>query len=147
MTLTLEIPSALSEELEQQAELMGVSPEEHATALLALAAALLGIEDPRSLEGPPDQLHATLPRSDAQAAAITAWLSRLLLKEGVESDRLLRFAQRIHQWLALRELSGSNIVAPARQSAFGKYAHILGNSDDFARRKQEEIDLEDGRAA
>lgn len=36
---------------------------------------------------------------------------------------------------------------PSRPSAFGKYAHVPGTSDDFARRKQEEIDREDGRAA
>jgi hypothetical protein len=41
---------------------------------------------------------------------------------------------------------GSEPVS-ARRSAFGKYAHISGSSDDFARRKQAEIDLEDGRAA
>jgi hypothetical protein len=29
----------------------------------------------------------------------------------------------------------------------GKYARIPGTSDDFARRKQEEIDREDGRSA
>ena len=34
----------------------------------------------------------------------------------------------------------------ARPSALGKYAHIPGTSDDFARRKQQEIDCEDANA-
>jgi hypothetical protein len=34
-----------------------------------------------------------------------------------------------------------------RRSALGKYAHLSWSSEDYARRKQEEIELEDGRAA
>lgn len=37
--------------------------------------------------------------------------------------------------------------AAAGASALGKFAHIPGTSDDFARRKQEEIDREDANAA
>jgi hypothetical protein len=42
----------------------------------------------------------------------------------------------------------ADVTPPAtRPSAMGKYAHLNTSSEDYARRKQEEIDLEDGRAA
>jgi len=46
----------------------------------------------------------------------------------------------------LRDEAGADIVTPLhRESAMGKYAHIQLSSDEFNRRKQEEIDLEDRR--
>jgi hypothetical protein len=36
--------------------------------------------------------------------------------------------------------------APTRPSALGKYAHVPGSSDEFAREKRSEIDLEGRRA-
>ena len=38
-------------------------------------------------------------------------------------------------------------ASQGRRSARGKYAHLNWSSEDYARRKQDEIDLEDGRAA
>jgi hypothetical protein len=55
------------------------------------------------------------------------------------------------EWLlelrVLYEIDQPTISAAVRRSAMGKYAHLNTSSEDFARRKQEEIDLEDGRAA
>jgi hypothetical protein len=55
------------------------------------------------------------------------------------------------EWLIeLRELYEADQKASSagqRRSAMGKYAHLNWSSEDYARRKQEEIDLEDGRAA
>jgi hypothetical protein len=39
----------------------------------------------------------------------------------------------------------SYFLRPDRPSALGKYRDVLGSSDDFAARKQHEIDLEDRR--
>jgi hypothetical protein len=38
-------------------------------------------------------------------------------------------------------------VVRVRRSAMGKYAHLNWSSEDYARRKQDDIDLEDGEAA
>jgi hypothetical protein len=55
------------------------------------------------------------------------------------------------EWLlelqALYEADQETGSAAARPSAMGKYAHLNTSSDDYARRKQEDIDLEDGKAA
>jgi hypothetical protein len=47
----------------------------------------------------------------------------------------------------LYEIDQKAVVAGEHRSAMGKYAHLGWSSDDYARRKQDEIDLEDGRAA
>ena len=45
---------------------------------------------------------------------------------------------------ALLQGGSPNVAAaPKRTSAFEKYAHVMGGSDDFAKLKQAEIDLED----
>jgi hypothetical protein len=52
--------------------------------------------------------------------------------------------------LELQELYEADQKASAaggRRSAMGKYAHLNWSSEDYARRKQEEIDLEDGSAS
>lgn len=55
------------------------------------------------------------------------------------------------EWLlelqVLYEADQATGSAGTRRSALGKYAHLSTSSEDYARRKQEEIDLEDGRAA
>jgi hypothetical protein len=55
------------------------------------------------------------------------------------------------EWLlelkVLYEADHGTTSAMTRPGAMGKYAHLNTSSEDYARRKQEEIDLEDGRAA
>lgn len=55
------------------------------------------------------------------------------------------------EWLlelqVLYEADQTTGSAGTRRSAMGKYAHLNWSSEDYARRKQDEIDLEDGRAA
>jgi hypothetical protein len=55
------------------------------------------------------------------------------------------------EWLlelqVLYEADQATGSAGTRRSAMGKYAHLNTSSEDYALRKQEEIDLEDGRAA
>lgn len=54
-------------------------------------------------------------------------------------------------WLSdLTGVNGNHLPAAeaesSRPSALGKYAHLSWSSEDYARRKQEEIEFEDGRA-
>jgi hypothetical protein len=140
MTLTLQLPSQLSEQIEQQAEKIGVSAEEHATELLAAAAAILG-EDQMPAFGSPSE--------KVLAAEALHRMIRALFNEDERSEpaseRASRIVGRVRKWAADEPVR--NESANARPSALGKYAHIPGTSDDFARLKQEEIDQEDGRAA
>lgn len=50
-------------------------------------------------------------------------------------------------WLSRQVEQDAKHPPASRPSALGKYGHIRGTSDDFARLKQAEIDREDGRAA
>lgn len=141
MSLTLRLPNALSQELEQQAERIGVAPEVHATDLLALAAGVVG-ED--------RTLGAADPR--AQLADRMLRMIRSLLSDGARSEADIERLRQLEALLARWAREGNPQAAPGdedarRPSARGKYAHIPGTSEDFARRKQEEIDREDGRAA
>jgi hypothetical protein len=69
-----------------------------------------------------------------------------VLARGYDAD-----ATPYPEWLlelqVLYEVDQANSSAGVRRSAMGKYAHLNTSSEDYARRKQEEIDLEDGRAA
>lgn len=132
MTLTLQLPSSLSEELEQQAGRMGVTPEEHATNLLAIAAV---IGDTASIPGARSQIASTMRE------AIRSILDRETSSEA-DRERLQRLAELLGRWAPEQQTP-----TRTRPSALGKYAHIPGTSDDFARLKQEEIDREDGSAA
>ena len=150
MSLTLELPAGLSDELEQQAERIGISPEVHATSLLYLAASALEM-DPESLEGPADQFISSIPAGKGQVVAIFWWMVRRLIEDGVvpeaEQERMAQFAERLRAWLDRTgwKPSPDRPVQPSGPSALGKYAHIAGTSEDFARLKQAEIDAEDGR--
>ncbi|HEX2080499.1 MAG TPA: hypothetical protein VHG08_22540 [Longimicrobium sp.] len=55
------------------------------------------------------------------------------------------------KWVSeLRETNGNHLPAgeaeASRPSAMGKYAHLSWSSEEYARSKQDEIELEDGRA-
>jgi hypothetical protein len=137
MTLTLQLPVELSEELEEQAGRIGVSPEEHATELLSVAAAVIGEE----------QAHSTsLSGYRMQLAATMLQMIRLLLADESTSDeekeRLLRLAALLDRWT-----EGKQPQPVSRPSAFGKYRGIIGSSADYAESKQVEIDREDRRSA
>jgi hypothetical protein len=89
-----------------------------------------------------------------------------LLVRDLAPDARRRMATRLINTMA-REYSETGKIAPVwlselraryenvdvseppapRPSAMGKYAHLKWSSEDYARRKQEDIDLEDGRAA
>jgi hypothetical protein len=71
------------------------------------------------------------------------WLARLI---GAVMARAVTVAGRIRfrgraATNAKRERSSGH---PERRSALGKHKHVPGSSEDFARRKQEEIEREDG---
>jgi hypothetical protein len=121
MTLTLQLPDALSAELQQQAESAGLAPEEHATELLTVAAALLGRREPANLSGYRYQVVATMLQT-----------VRTLLREEERSE-----ADRVP----------AEAGPVSRPSAFGKYRGIIGSSDEYAELKQGEIDREDRRPA
>lgn len=150
MSLTLELPTGLSDELEQQAERIGVPPEVHATSLLYLAASALEL-DPAALEGADDQLISTVPVSKGQVVAIFWWVVRRLLDEGAfpaaERERLVQFADRMRSWLdrTAWQPSPEQAAQQTRPGALGKYAYVAGTSEDFARLKRDEIDAEDRR--
>ena len=141
MSLTLRLPNALSEELEQQAERIGVPPEVHATDLLALAAGMAGEERMLSASDPRVQLAKRMLRM------IGPLLHDAATSE-VDNERLRQLEALLVKWgREATPQSAPGGDTPDRPSALGKYAHIPGTSEDFARLKQEEIDREDGRTA
>lgn len=143
MSMTLQLPVELSEELEQQAERIGVSPEQHATELLSVAAVVAG-------DAPLPPSGVAVYRTEAEVLLLM--IRRLLNEEPraeADNERLRRIGTLLFKLVQGKtsQPADSPDAVNSRPSALGKYAHIPGTSEDFARRKQEEIDREDGRAA
>jgi hypothetical protein len=120
MSLTLELPTPLVEELTREAKQKSVSPEEHLTRLVEIVGALTksGWETPLRAE-----VKLFLANHSVDADHVASVLSQLLDSPLIQKDG--RQARRT--------------------SARGKYAHLGISSEDFAREKQEEIDREDGK--
>jgi hypothetical protein len=67
------------------------------------------------------------------------------------ADEVGATGRKSNTWVYVAEAAGSvyalfEAAVKPRQSARGKYRHILGSSEDFARQKQDEIDREDRRS-
>jgi hypothetical protein len=82
---------------------------------------------------------ATLTTSSAMPTRPGAE-SLALLKESIRANATVSFSQN---FLDARQMSQAMRVAQIR-ALRGKYQHMLTPSDEFARRKQEEIALESG---
>ena len=140
MSLTLELPRRLGEELMEEAGKVGVSAEEHATVLLYVASALL---------------------RDEQATTSPRVVRRPVSDEELDAERVAavfeKLVSRLQMWSRVgdagdftrpAELAASTRHdSAARRSAMGRYAHVAGTSDDYAAEKQEEIDREERKRA
>ena len=152
MTMVLELPPPLEEELTQEAERIGVPADEHAQYLLWVASALL------------DRSNST---------PVSATVRGFLAEHSVDHERVRRMLEQLVRRVQASTDDGvdlmittgnSRVVVEPKgggwakgssgesfpthhPSAMGKYAHLNISSDDYARRKQEEIDFEDGGTA
>jgi hypothetical protein len=155
MGFLLELPPSVGEEIRQEAARAGLSYEEQVTFLVYLGAALLG--------GPGDSSFGDAVRQYLAASGIQAEplgdVLRRLVRECAEPEPAPSMPDALRRWRDAAvhapppglvypvrpEGAGSSRVAEHR-SAFGKYAGMTSGSEEFARRKQEEIDLEDRRS-
>ena len=118
MSLTLDLPTPLADELTREAKQKNVSPAEHATRLVGLAMALL---------------------KDGTDTPFRAEVKSFLIAHSVDAE---------HVAAVLGELLDSPVIQTAgrqarRPSAMGKYAHLGVTSEDVAREKQEDIAREE----
>lgn len=161
MPLTLELPAQLEEDLRREAQKEGVPATEHATLLLSILTALL-----REAETTPfqDALKSFLSEHSLDAKLVASVFEELVREcleahdEGNASYESQEFwsdavSRRVHENLkAWRngQVHLPIVQKPGRvmreQTAMGKYAHIPGTSEDFAREKQTEIAREDESA-
>lgn len=148
MTLVIELPPSLEEELTQEAERSGVPPHQHAQWLLWIASALLDRTNSTPVSGAVSSFLAQHSMDQEQAGRIFEQLVRHVQTSDV--DGILVNGHQTVVWQAkyVNAAAPSSHVETSRQdrpSAMGKYAHLNWSSEDYARRKQEEIDLEDRR--
>jgi hypothetical protein len=145
MTMVLELPPPLEEELTQEAEKIGLAADEHVRLLLWVASALVYQAESNPLSEAVRELLAEHSVDPEEFGRILGALVQRVQpgKDGGVDGMFLREGNT-WIWEAKRNAGRGSAERP---SAIGKYAHLNISSDDYARRKQEEIDLEDGRAA
>ncbi|MDQ2693912.1 MAG: hypothetical protein M3Z21_00785 [Pseudomonadota bacterium] len=155
MPLVLELPAPLEEELKKEAEKEGITATEHAALLLSISTALL-----REAEATPFQdavkiffSHHSLD-AELMASALEAMIqiaihdagkgSAVLQKTAAEPE-LDRANEMLRAWrnrAVHQPLQGTERMR-RKPTAMGKYAHVPGTSEDFAREKQMDIARED----
>ncbi len=158
MSLTLELSAQLEEDLRYEAQKEGVPATEHATLLLTILTALL--REARTT--PFQEALETFLSQHSLDAKLVASVFEVLVRECLEahdegkasyesqeywSDAVSRRVyENLRAWRN-RQVHQPIVQRPGRvmreQSAMGKYAHIPGTSEDFAREKQKEIARED----
>lgn len=166
MSLVVELPAEFGEELEAEAGKAGLSLQEHATLLLYIAAAALKESGP--WVDPANAASWDAARHEEEArrfeSSVVESLAGHGFKHAEDEAKLRRLASRFYRGLwswrkdfVEKTSSGAphastgdrgpqEAGAPSRRpSALGKYAHVPGSSEDFARAKDAEIDLEDRR--
>jgi len=134
MALTLELPPGLREELREEAEKTGLTLQEHITLLLLFAHAVI-----QESHGVPWSLPET----------VRVFVDSYAPGMGTPAElraNLLAWAERYagEQPVTAAPVTHANGHG-GRLSAMGKYAHLGGSSDEFAREKQFEIDREERR--
>jgi hypothetical protein len=152
MTMLLELPPTLEEELTQEAEKIGLPADEHVRLLLWIVSALVYQPESNPLSEAVRELLAEQSVDPNEFGRLVGALVQSVQpgKDGgvdgvlVEGGRTWILQAKEHR---VSEPSGVRRGSVERPSAMGKYAHLNWSSDGYARRKQEEIDLEDGGAA
>jgi hypothetical protein len=162
MSMTMELPPPLERALRAAAEKAGAAPEAYAAALLSVGAALLV---PAEAAGFGAALRELLSRQALDAARVADVLEQVVtrvsaLPIGQREQPYLAGAsdmekkEQVEAWLAAFQAgepvryptgprAGERTAVAERRSARGMFAHLPGTSDDYARLKQAEIDLED----
>jgi hypothetical protein len=168
--LTLELPVPLEEELRHEAEKEGVSAAEHAALLLSILTTLLREEDTTLFQ---DAVKTFLSKHSLDATLVASVFAALVQQahdlgeppdvKAVSDAASERVSKNLRAWRNLQvhepidlSLDEMNLSSPPlgkplqragrvnrRQTAMGKYAHVVGTSEDFAREKQKEIAHED----
>jgi hypothetical protein len=152
MTMVLELPPPLEEELAHEAEKIGLPADALSRSLLWVASAIVYQTESNPLSGAVRELlteHSVDP--DEFGRMVGEFVQRLQPTADGGVDGMLIDGDTLLVWevkhTPVETSSNGSPVRAERPSAMGKYAHLKWSSDDYARRKQEEIDLEDGRAA
>ncbi len=162
MPLTLELPPALEEELQEEATKEGVPASDHAILLLYLATALLEESETTPFR---DAVRAFLSYRSIDTHRVASVFEELVREclgkwKGTSSDIVLRNLREwrnryVHQPSDVpsekTSLSLPSKKEPKRRkdrprregTALGKYAHISGSSEEFAADKQEDTIRED----
>lgn len=160
MAMTVDLPSVLEEGLREEAEREGVHPSEHAALLLSICTALLNDAEATPFRRAVKEF---LSRRSVDSEHLAAAFEELVLEclaAAQDAERASNVFQGEHpRWSdpTLRAWRDSLVHQPSPapeagpaepwKGARGKYAHIGGTSEDFARQKEEEIAREERRRA
>ncbi|HEV2735984.1 MAG TPA: hypothetical protein VGV85_14150 [Longimicrobiaceae bacterium] len=173
MTMTVDLPAHLEEGLREEAEKKGVQPSEHAALLLSICTALLSDAGTTPFRSAVKEFLSHRSLDSDHLATVFEELVQQCLAAGEEGMASQPFEQTVvaadpswvdanlrawrdslvHQsvgadfdWSVLpRAAETARAAGRTRGSARGKYAHLGGTSEDFARRKEEEIAREERR--
>ena len=150
---TLELPPALGEALKWEAARAGLSYEEEATLLLYLGTSLMDAPGDTPFG---DAVKEMLTGGGLDAEAVGAVLRDVVRRcAAAESDLRAPLPEALRRWreAEVHQRPASTPYSPSggagtlriaeRRSAFGKYAGMTSGSEELARRKQEERELED----
>jgi hypothetical protein len=166
MSMTLEIPPPLEDELSREAKREELSPEDHATLLLCLATALRkSAQETPFRKAVKEFLSSHSVDADRFSSALEALLG-ICSKHRDETPTVPNESER--QWALLTAPHHGGVLSilqswrndpvhmppteamiesagrSRRQpSAMGKYSHLGISSEEFAREKQEEIAREE----
>jgi hypothetical protein len=171
MPLTLDLPPHLHKDLSEEAEKEGVAPSEHAALLLAIFTALLKEVEPTPFTIAVQRFMSHRSIDAHRVSSVLGELVEQCMaghEQGNESDEIQNLTGNSDQFIDvdehLRQWRNALVHEPIDESfdeittslvpldplvqkagrqnrAMGKYSHIPGSSDDFARAKREEISL------
>lgn len=155
MSITVELPGPLGEELAEVAEKAGMSAQEHATILLCVVTALLHRGHGTPFE---EEVRRVVASSSLDADRVAAALEEVVALCAAAGTTRDGDPDPSRTFRALREWrdgtvhraeppAGAPRLDAGRPSAMGRYAHVPGTSGDFAREKRREIELEERKRA
>jgi len=173
MPITLDLPAHLEEDLREEAEKEGVAPTEHAALLLSICTALFREADTTPFREAVKVFLSSRSLDTEYVATVLEELVEQCLLGQEQGDGSAAFQQsaaggeerwmvsslrawrnsRVHQPIGALATPAPSVEGPSRRTgqvrerAMGKYAHVPGTSEDFAREKQEEIAREERRGA
>jgi hypothetical protein len=163
MPMTVDLPEHLEEGLREEAEKEGVQPSEHAALLLSICTALLSDAGTTPFRSAVKEFLSHRSLDSEHLATAFEELVQQCLAGALDEDREPSWvAANLRAWrnslvhqgvdtnlewvLSTPPSAGTAQVADrAKRGARGKYAHLGGTSEDFARRKEEEIAREERR--